>query len=397
MIMLAMVEWKREGRRTVRSVTPLRHCRGKSHSMRCLRRPPNGSYFEPEALSLPGPELRPTGQASGPAAYRSYYALYVLCIVSRTADGRWSPAGSHLRINSQSGHWIVEIESTKLKVCSIHTHSLPLPHFQEPSPQITVMGRSLGTDLLFFEALYTIFPFPTRQHAYRAVVLVAMIYLAAQIYLAQGDSNSVWMEHVAGFTVASHFMFVAYLLLAEGSFEFPNHWRRVRDETKAGDNPGSLDNLPSNFPLTKKVWWMLDIAWGMRMIGWVQEPRSYAPPRPPPSRRTFLQRTFLKFVTNTIIGDLATSAFALNPAFDHRLHDPTDGPETYLAAVPLLHRVPYVLSWATGARARLSARHNAIALLCVGLGNSSPTLWPDIWGSWGDSYTVRGLFGYANT
>ena len=38
--------------------------------------------------------------------------------------------------------------------------------------------------------------------------------------------------------------------------------------------------------------------------------------------------------------------------------------------------------------------HNVAALVCVGLGYSSPALWPDIWGRWRDGYTVRKLWGY---
>jgi len=190
--------------------------------------------------------------------------------------------------------------------------------------------------------------------------------------------------------IANHFMFIMYLLLAERSF--PDHWRRVRDET---DSSG-LDKLPSNFPLAKKPWWMLDIAWGTRMIGWVQGPRNLVPSHPPPSRQTFLQKTFLKLVVNTVLADISTSAIALSSPFNHRLHDPTDGPETYLAAVPLLHRVPYIAVWAIGMATRISVRHNVIALVCVGLGNSSPTLWPDICGGWGDAYTVRRLWGYVH-
>jgi len=74
------------------------------------------------------------------------------------------------------------------------------------------------------------------------------------------------------------------------------------------------------------------------------------PPHPPHSRRTFLWKTFLKFIVNTAVTDFTESVYAPSPAFDYRLHDPTDGPETYLAAVPLLHRVPYVLAlgWGLG-------------------------------------------------
>ena len=256
------------------------------------------------------------------------------------------------------------------------------------------MGRYPWTEYILFEVLYTIFPYPTRHHAYRVVILTTMIYLATQIYLTQEVSNSLWLQYAAGFAVAAHFMFIAFLLFAEGSF--PDHWRRVRDEDPESDAGGS-DRLPSNFSFTKKLWWMLDIGCGMRMIGWVQEPRDCMPPHPPPSRRPFLQKTFLKLVMNAAIADFSVSVLALSPPFNHRLHDPTDGPETYLAAVPLFRRVPYVLAWAIGTATPVVIRHNAMALLCVGLGHSSPTLWPDIWGSWRDAYTVRRLWGYAHS
>lgn len=47
-----------------------------------------------------------------------------------------------------------------------------------------------------------------------------MIYLelAAQIYLTQEVTGSVWLEYTTGFMVAMDFMFGAYLLFGEGSF-----------------------------------------------------------------------------------------------------------------------------------------------------------------------------------
>jgi len=138
---------------------------------------------------------------------------------------------------------------------------------------------------------------------------------------------------------------------------------------------------------------MLDISHSPRMIGWVQEPRDCLPPPPPPSRRMFLRNTFLKLIFNVILRDLLTLAFAQNPAFDSRVHDPTDGPETYLAAVPLLRRVPHVLALGLWLANDFVVFHRIAALACVGLGRSSPTLWPNIWGRWGDAYTIRKLWG----
>ena len=233
--------------------------------------------------------------------------------------------------------------------------------------------------------------YPTRHHAYRVAVLAAMAYVAAQIYPTQEVTERLTTTFFVGFSIAFRFTFTAYLLFTEGSF--PDHWRRVRDEVHVKADGGIMDKLPSNFPFTTKLWWMLDIAYSVRMVGWVQEPRNGLPPNPSPSRRTFLRKTFLKLFKNILITDLMASVTALSPAFDNRVHDPTDGPETYLAAVPLPYRAFYVLAYAAGVSISISAMHNALALLCVGLGNSSPTLWPDIWGRWGDAYTVRKLWG----
>jgi len=200
------------------------------------------------------------------------------------------------------------------------------------------------------------------------------------------------VTYTVGCETVSHFIFTVYVLFTEGPF--PDYWRRVRDQVRhAKADAGGLDKLPSNFPLTEKLWWMVDISYSVRMIGWVQEPRNCLPPHPPPSRRTFLYKTFLKLIMNAIIVDFTSSVFALSPAFDHRLHDPTDGPETYLAAVPLLRRAPYIISYGLMQGAGMGVVHNAMALVCVGLGHSSPTLWPDICGRWGDAYTIRKLWG----
>ena len=253
------------------------------------------------------------------------------------------------------------------------------------------MGRYPWAEVLLFEVLHILVFYPTRRHAYRAVILTAMIYVAAIIFSTPETTHPPTLTYTVGFTIACRFTFTAYLLFTEGSF--PDHWRRVRDEVHAEADVGGLDMLPSNFPLVKKFWWMIDIAYSPRMIGWVQEPRNCLPPHPPPSRRTFIWKTFLKFIVNIVITNFMISTLAMSPAFNNRLHDPTDGPETYLAAVPFLRRIPYTLAYGYHVGVMVSYIHNGVALVCVGLGRSSPTLWPDLWGRWGDGYTLRKLWG----
>ena len=235
--------------------------------------------------------------------------------------------------------------------------------------------------------------YPTPHRLYRALVLVPALYVAARLFLSEvpDPPNPIL---VLGCMVSLHFAFTAYLLCAEGTF--PDHWRRVRDQVGGATDHGGSDNLPSNFPFTKKLWWTLDIAHSLRMVGWVQEPRDHLPPHPPPPRTTFLWKTSTKFIIYAfIVPDLVSLIFGQTPAFDSRLHDPTDGPEAYLAAVPFFRRAPYVLAFGLMAQAKISTPYNFVTLLCVGLGHSSPTLWPDMWGSWGDAYTVRKLWGYV--
>ena len=255
------------------------------------------------------------------------------------------------------------------------------------------MGRYPWAELFLFEILRMIVLYPTRQQTYRVAALAAMIYISVQIYLTPEVTDPLTFTYSVGCTITIHLIFTAHLLFAGGPF--PDHWRRVRDEVDGEKDPSGLDKLPSNFPLTKKIWWMVDIAYSLRMVGWVQEPRNCLPPHPPPSRRTFLYKTFLKLIINAVILDLTASVLALSPAFDSRLHDPTDGPETYLAAIPLLRRLPYVLSYGLMIETLLRTVYSGMALVCVGLCHSSPTLWPDICGRWEDAYTLRKLWGYV--
>ena len=234
------------------------------------------------------------------------------------------------------------------------------------------------------------FFYPTRQHAYRIVILAAVIVIAWSFYLTPQAVESPVVACGIGVWIVFYPGFMAYLLFAEGTF--PDHWRRVRDATHATADEGGLEKLPSNFPLTRKLQWMLDLSLNFRMIGWVQEPRGCIPPHQPPSRRAFLQKTIFKLITNAVIADFALSFLALSQLFDYHKRDPTDGTETYLSAVPFLRRVPYVLWCGIGTGAQIGMRHNFASLLFVSLG-SNPMLWPDMWGRWRDAYTLRKLWG----
>ena len=245
--------------------------------------------------------------------------------------------------------------------------------------------------LLLFQVLRIIIFYPTLHHAYRVAVLATMIHTAAQICLMVTASQLPFsLTLLLGIWITLTFATTTCILCARGSF--PDHYRRVRDEI---NTEKGLKNLPSNFPFTKKLWWMLDLGTNARMIGWVHEPRDHLPPHPPPSRRKFLRKLVLSLFVNYVIFDLSTLVIAQNPAFDSRVHDPSDGPETYLAAAPFLRRATYIWVHFNNISSGLTIVQNTFALVCVGLGGSSPTLWPEIWGRWGDAYTLRRFWGYV--
>ena len=257
----------------------------------------------------------------------------------------------------------------------------------------SAMGRYPWAEYFFFKILFVVVFYPTRRHAYRVFILATMIYSAARIFLTPEIPYHPMALNGLGIEIGFNFAFTTYVLCAEGPF--PDHWRRVCDEVHTGTDPAGVHNLPSNFPFTKKIWWMFDLAYSPRMIDWVYEPRSHLPQHPPPSRQTFLWKTLLKLIVDLALHDITSLAFVQRTAFDSRAHHPADGPETYLAAVPLLHRVPYVLAYCFHMAAALGASQYTLALVFVGLGGSSPTSWPDIWGSWGDAFTIRRLWGYV--
>jgi hypothetical protein len=113
----------------------------------------------------------------------------------------------------------------------------------------------LRAGTLLFEVLHIIALYPTPHRAQRVVIIAAMLYVAAQVYSTPvGDVPLAALSGVASH-IFTTFAFTVYVLYAEGTF--PDHWRRVRDEGRAVSDVGGLDNLPSNFPLTKKLWWTL--------------------------------------------------------------------------------------------------------------------------------------------
>jgi hypothetical protein len=143
------------------------------------------------------------------------------------------------------------------------------------------MGRYPWAEVLLFQVLSIAVFYPTRHRVYRISVVAAMIYFATQIYQTPEVTDPVKLTYCVGINIAFHFVRTVHIMCADESF--PGHWRRTRDEVHAEADAGDLSTLPSSFSLTKKLWWMFDLAYSPRTVGWVQEPRNSLPPHPPPS------------------------------------------------------------------------------------------------------------------
>ena len=78
------------------------------------------------------------------------------------------------------------------------------------------MGRYPWAEVILFEVLHIIVPYPTRRSAYRVAVLAAMIYISAQIYPTPEATDPPTTTYTMGFAIAFHFVYTAYLLFAEG-------------------------------------------------------------------------------------------------------------------------------------------------------------------------------------
>src|SRR5882762_3523346 len=174
----------------------------------------------------------------------------------------------------------------------VDRHALTFPR-PSPRQRLTQPAVWRWGDIHWQESFSSSSPtssFPTqRVITFIQLIVAAVIYVAAQIHLTLDVADTMTMSaYSVGDWIGLRFGFTAYFLCSEGSF--PGRWDRVRDNVHA--KADGSDNLPSNFPLTEKFWWTLDIPHSVRMVGWVQEPKDCLPPPQPPSRRTFLWNTF---------------------------------------------------------------------------------------------------------
>lgn len=234
---------------------------------------------------------------------------------------------------------------------------------------------------MLFEILHMATCYPTiysnlRKWAFAPGMVVVAAYLAkTQPRILPGPTG-----YMIGTSVTFHTFCTLHIVYIQDGF--PNFWRRVKD----GDHP------PSTFSFWRKVWWMLDLAYGSRKVGWVQEPRGALPPRPQfTSRIAFIASNVFWGIVHAASVQLMHRYWTGHPSFGTDIT--TGGPEFYLSSMPLLSRLPDIVIWGTGMLSFLTLPTNVMAVLSVGTGLYDPDDFPPFIGSITEAYTVRRLWG----
>ncbi|KAH9949040.1 membrane bound O-acyl transferase family-domain-containing protein [Amylocystis lapponica] len=197
-------------------------------------------------------------------------------------------------------------------------------------------------------------------------------FWAATTFTSTGDA-------VQDYSIGTTFMSVAFntfhlLLLSDPLKEF-------RHET---------DTVPPiELPFLRRAYWASSVVNNARGVGWNYQV-AHLPPPPTSTRRAFIISRLFRIVWLYLIAD-ALQSFALHVLNPMYLPEGGDALPLTAHGIPWLcinvaFRWPFVY-WV------FLLQQSVLAVVHVSLGLSEPRHWPDICGSWLDSYTVRRYWG----
>lgn len=236
-----------------------------------------------------------------------------------------------------------------------------------------------------FQLLYLAICYPTQNNYVRKWILgPSMVSIALYMWTQTSGLPDALLTLTIGCTIVNNLLVMTYLVYMQPGF--PDFWRRVKDPEQS----------PSTFSLRRKVGWTIDLAWGTRRVGWVQEPKGVLPPRPMfKSRFAFVASRIGYALVHFLVLDLTRVFTAGNPAFDNRVHLSTDGAETYIRSLPLMWQVASAMMTGIVAVSSIALPFNIVPALFVALGLYDSQDWLPIFGSdsFKHAYTVRGFWG----
>ncbi|KAH9949041.1 membrane bound O-acyl transferase family-domain-containing protein [Amylocystis lapponica] len=212
-------------------------------------------------------------------------------------------------------------------------------------------------------------PFPVH-----LAVVAAVAYAAFRAVTLFTTGDAVQDYCVGGVFVSMLFNAVHMLLLSDPLKEF-------RHET---------DTVPpTDLPFLRRVYWALSVVNNARGVGWNYQV-AHLPPPPTSTRRAFIIGRLYRIAIVYLAMDALQSFMlhVLNPMY---LPEGGDAlPMTAHGVVWLCINV--VCRWPF-AYYLILLQQWVLAVAHVALGLSEPRHWPDICGSWLDSYTVRRFWG----
>ncbi|KZT51241.1 hypothetical protein CALCODRAFT_477393 [Calocera cornea HHB12733] len=208
--------------------------------------------------------------------------------------------------------------------------------------------------------------------AIRRVFFLCMVAIDTFIAFFATVGNP-WQDHGLANTYVSQLLLACdFLVLHDPQRDY----HRI-DETKYRD-----------LPWWKRIMWAFELSTNMRGIGWNWEAAKVHPPHPSDSmgRFRFVLRQVVRWAFAYVIGDLKLTLFRKRPACHAGGSFFQDGPGWLTL---------YVAAFYSDISFGMILTHSLLAGVCVLLGISKPSHWPNLFGGFQQAYTVRRFWGRA--
>ncbi|KAG1779423.1 membrane bound O-acyl transferase family-domain-containing protein [Suillus placidus] len=204
-----------------------------------------------------------------------------------------------------------------------------------------------------------------------AIALMCSLIISPSLFVSFNiDTGVGYVDYMLGSTIASYAVHSFYLLLLGKPLK----------NFKSVENANELEKVHEN-------WWkrILHVAYVMqspRGVGWNYQVNNVpAAPRQP--RYLFILTSFLRAACHAVLFEVARLYVWYNPACSSA----TVGTRSY--GVRCADTIAFIGLTYWG----LNAGYFAMAAGSVALGLCEPRMWPDLFGSWRDAYTVRRAWG----
>ncbi|KAI5895336.1 uncharacterized protein SCHCODRAFT_02619142 [Schizophyllum commune H4-8] len=208
--------------------------------------------------------------------------------------------------------------------------------------------------------------------ATRPPAMIRLLILAAQLLLANWVNRNVAMEDIFS-TYSMGTLLCAWMPLTAIHFYF------ITDPLTDGTRHLSDKQKAKNMPLLQRVWWAACLVASFRGVGWNKQLPHLRQVTRGQSRGSYVVEHSLWLIVYCLISDLVT--------LYERNYPYGTTPESVL-----FQALNCYACW-TKLWVNFAIQYEALAVLCVASGFWAPQLWPPMFGSFWDAYTVRRTWG----